>query len=497
VDILHPIGRTRALRPIYRFLTGPNRIVLLAPLGIALAWFAGVAVAQGGNRRLAVLLVAAVGVAAPFVWILITPRLKPGFIHVELPVILLLVSQLVFRVRDAETLAVNPLDLAGSYRVMAVGLALALGLLALTQPVNQLGTGRVTTRPFRLYALYSLVVFVGVIASVNLPLTAYRGIEVATAVIVLAGAYRTVGRPAVGRVLQVLFWWTVASAISIWIGTVLFPGEGLYRASSPFPYQIKGIVPVISANSAGSIGAILVIWSLALIVSKNEDMARPKHTGAILLLGVVTLLFAQYRTGYVGMLFGILLLIAVRKRQAVIWVIVVILVLAAIWGSSFIEAAQPYALRGQPVDRAAGLSGRVGFWSSAIPVWQESPWIGKGLLTATRFEVLLELGRTTTSTIHGTWIEALVGTGIVGVGLLVASLITLVRRSLVEALRPAGRILPILLLGTIFVRSLTGSTIEIFGSTSLLFLALALSFRDEDRIPLQRRRPAGAIGGHG
>jgi O-antigen ligase len=294
----------------------------------------------------------------------------------------------------------------------------------------------------------------------------------------------------------VMFWWTIASAISLWIGAVIFPGEGLYRVSSPLPYQIKGVVPVISANSAGSIGAILVVWSLALIVSKNEDMPRPKHAGAILLLGLVTLLFAQYRTGYVAMLFGILLLIAVRKRQAAIWVVVVILVVAGIWGSSFIEAAQPYALRGQPVDRAAGLSGRVGWCSAAVPVWQESPWIGKGLLTATRYEVLVELGRTTTSTIHGTWIEALVGTGVVGIGLLVASLVTLVRRSLVEALRPSGRLLPLLLLGTIFVRSLTGATIEIFGSTALLFLALALSFRDED-VTRPNRRPIGAIGRYG
>jgi hypothetical protein len=73
----------------------------------------------------------------------------------------------------------------------------------------------------------------------------------------------------------------------------------------------------------------------------------------------------------------------------------------------------------------------------------------------------------------------LVGTGAIGAALLAGFFITLTRRSLAEALRPDGRLLPFMLVSVIFIRSLTGSTFESFGAFVLLLLALALSFRDD------------------
>jgi hypothetical protein len=69
-----------------------------------------------------------------------------------------------------------------------------------------------------------------------------------------------------------------------------------------------------------------------------------------------------------------------------------------------------------------------------------------------------------TSTIHGTWIEALVGTGIIGSVLLALAYLTALGRAATTRWR-VGLVL-LLLIG---VRSLTGETIELFGFTSLLF----------------------------
>jgi O-antigen ligase len=120
----------------------------------------------------------------------------------------------------------------------------------------------------------------------------------------------------------------------------------------------------------------------------------------------------------------------------------------------------------------------VHFWELAIPVWKESPLIGRGLLTASRFEVLEAAGLGQISTIHGTWIEALVGTGIVGTALLAGSVLVTWRRAFAEALRVNGRLLPIVIMTIVSVQSVTGSDFAVFGLSTMLFMAVALSLKD-------------------
>ena len=102
--------------------------------------------------------------------------------------------------------------------------------------------------------------------------------------------------------------------------------------------------------------------------------------------------------------------------------------------SSLVGEVEPYALRGQTPEEARELSSRLDYWSAALPVWRESPLIGKGLLTGTRFEVLAPLGLTFTSGIHSTWVEALVGTGVIGLALVSLSFLITFKRAFVLAL---------------------------------------------------------------
>jgi O-antigen ligase len=120
-------------------------------------------------------------------------------------------------------------------------------------------------------------------------------------------------------------------------------------------------------------------------------------------------------------------------------------------------------------------------------VWERSPVIGRGLSTGTRFEVLAPAGFTRTSTIHSTWVEALVGTGAVGVGLLFLAFLLVLLRSLGEALRRKGRIVPVLLVAVLTVQSITGPTIELFSMNALLFLTIALTL---DRRPAAQEEQA-------
>jgi O-antigen ligase len=464
--------------------------IVLAPL---LAWGTGYALAGGGMRAsLAVVTVLAVA-GATILGPLVRDELKSDFAAIELPALFILLSELVLRQRDAESLASNPLDPAGLYRVACLSLAALLGILALTSPASE-GEGRITTRPFRLYCLYVCVVFIGAPLSINLPLTAFRGVELLIGVLAVIGAYRRAGQEAGTRLLSLFYWYLVVSTLAIWLGALIVPGSAFVHVESPFPIQLHGVFPVISANGTGLLGATIGLWSLAKLLSPQDRGAVERGTLVLLtVMGFATLALAQYRTGYIATAAGLLVLLALRAKAAAFWVVMVGLLAATVWSGKIAEVAEPIWQRGENEEVLSNLSGRIGYWENALPVWEESPLFGRGLLTASRFEVLAKLGATYTSTIHGTWVEALLGTGLVGLSLLAASFLLAIFRALKESLRPGGLVVPLLLLTIFAVRSITGASFEIGGSASLVLITIALLLRDPPTLARRDRTPAAGL----
>lgn len=458
---------------------------LLFASGLALCL--GVVIAVGGLPA-KVAFGAVMALPACFVTVSVTRWRLPqsGFLAVEAPVVLLLLSTLVFRTRDAEALAQNPLDAAGLFRTACVGCAVLLGVAALLVADAPSQLRPLTTKPFRLYWPYLLVVFVGALLSVNPGLTAYRGLELAAALLVLAGACNAAGLGAITRIKALFFWFVVGLVSVVWFWVLVSPGAALERVAersvieAPLPVRVLGVFPVMSANFVGTLGVILLMWSFGRLMSRTGDDEGPRAGAlwALAALGGLTVLAAQYRTGYVGTVAGFAVFLVLRKKVGLAGVLAAVLVTAALVGALPGAKVERFVLRGQPEQVAVSLSGRTFWWEQALPVWQSSPLVGRGLLTASRFEVLDLLGRTTTATIHGTWIETLVGTGVLGTALLLASLLICWRRALVSGLQAPGDIVSALLLTVLSVRSLTANTIESFGLEALLFLVIALGLRD-------------------
>jgi O-antigen ligase len=458
--------------------------LLIVPGGLFL-WWAGKTLALGGPRQGLVLGMAGLALGAPVAWALLARRVGPGALALEIPLLLLLFSTLVFRSRSADDLAVNPLDPAAQFRVAAVLIAGLLGLFALLSG-RQIGA-RLTTLPFRLYILYALVVFAGAPLSVNPALTAYRGVELAAGLVVFLGARQSLGERAVPRIEATLYWFMAALVASVWIGVVAFPGEAIREATTstiPLGFQIEGVYPSFAANGVGTLGVILTAWSLGRARSSpGHPRLRLPLAYAMALAGIGTLIVAQYRTGYVALAATLIVFLIVRRRiaHAVVLTGAVASILIAV--PSILTEAQPVLLRGQTLERAQELSGRIEFWQNALPVWESSPLIGRGLLTATRFEVLAPLGFTFTSGIHGTWVEALVGTGLIGLGLLGSAYLISLWRA-VSLSHRSGWVTPILLLTVLGVRSITGSTFESFSTGAIIFLWVALAVSDlPSRLP--------------
>ncbi len=455
------------------------RTTLVVPIAMLLAWWMGAAVAGGGRRLTLALGIAGVGLLLP-VAAVAANRLRYAVFAVEVPVVLLLVSNLVIRGRTTQELAANPLDAAGQFRVACIGLAGLLGLAAFLSAGASTGQ-RTTSLPLRLYIAYTLVVFAGVLLSVNEPLTAYRGVELVAVLVVLIGARKVAGDEATARIESALYWCTFALVASVWLGVVFVPSKAIVHLadmSIPVPYNLEGVYPSFASNAVGFLGAMLMLWSLARMHSQYGGRLRPRTAYTMAVIGLVTLVFAQYRTGYVAALFAMVLLLLVRRKWGLAGLLAVGTAALLLWKPSLIAAAEPYVLRGQTVSQAQQLSGRVSWWQAALPVWKESPLIGRGLLTATRFEIFAPLGDTTGAGLHSTWIEALVGTGVIGLGFLGLSFLITVRRALVEAVRPDGWAVPIAVLAVIAIRSLTGNTFESFQYEALIFLWVASSLQD-------------------
>ncbi len=428
--------------------------------------------------------VAALALGVPTVRAVLGGRIRAGFISVEVPLFLMALSTLVFRGRSADELAYNPLDPAAQFRVLCVALAMILAAFALiSRPLAVPSNGRATSLPIRVFFLYVVVVFLGAPQSFSLALTGYRGVELLAGVMVVVGARHLVGDEAGDRIGSVLYWFTVGLLLSVWIGYIVAPDQAIvYLATkeAPIPFQIRGLFPSYSANAVGSLGVLLTFWSLARL----RRVASPVRSQQMLAysmaaLGLVSLVLAQYRTGYGAFIVALLVYLLLGRRWLLAsGLLLVMIVVVAKSPSTFAEQAEPFLLRGQTTEQASTLSSRVDFWTAAVPVWEESPLIGKGLLTGTRFEVLAPLGYTYTSGIHSTWVEALVGTGVIGIVLLFSSFLIAYKRAYFRALRSSD-LVPVLLLTVLAVRSLTGNTFETFSFQGLIFLWLALDLSDE------------------
>ena len=134
----------------------------IAVLGLALV--VGVSVSLGVHG----LAVAVAGAAvATAVLLRIRVPSRPGTLAVEVPVVLLGLSSLVFRMRDTTSLSTNPLDAAGLFRLACIGGAAILCVMALLQSDIKGGLASLrTARPLWLYAAYIVVICLGITRSV-------------------------------------------------------------------------------------------------------------------------------------------------------------------------------------------------------------------------------------------------------------------------------------------------------------------------------------------
>jgi O-antigen ligase len=256
-------------------------------------------------------------------------------------------------------------------------------------------------------------------------------------------------------------------------------------------WQLSGVVPAVSANGVGEISALLAIVALARLVVRDQATARRALYGLLFQGSLLTLILSQTRSALTAFAFGVAVLLFFSKRVGLIAFTAVGVVLAA-FQTTLGGTLLSYFLRGQDRQMFGSLSGRTDWWVYAWSKFLERPWTGWGAYAGGRFVAMADLGDSSTSSIHSTYIEVLLGTsvwGLLPVLALLAGAWWLLIRGLNRSEPGIERQLALealAVLGVITVRSLF-TTHLIWHASALPFL-LVLGYAE-----FMRRRPLWAL----
>lgn len=325
---------------------------------------------------------------------------------------LLFLSSLVFRVRTFADVNSNPFDFWSLYRAGLVGV---VGVVLLG--LESVGRLRFLPSLFRgllgLLAAYALFSLVSTAWSVHRPWTLYKSLEYLVDVSLLAAI---LDRVRSAQAFKALFDWTWtllwAMAASVWLGLFIWPGA-VTRSVGNLGLQIQGVLPAISANGVGELGAVLGVVSLVRLLDRGPN----RHLHVVLFtVAMATLILAQSRSPLAGFLLAVPIILFATRRVGVIMFISLALP-AVLLLTRAGEILWRYVLRDQGTALFLSLSGRTDWWELAMASFSARPLVGLGAYAGTQFAVMSQVSREIAS-IHSTWVQALVDTGILGALLL-------------------------------------------------------------------------------
>jgi O-antigen ligase len=399
-------------------------------------------------------------------------------------------STLVWRARSTSQLTSDPFDPAALLRIGLVSVALLVALVVLFEHRERIRL------PGSLQ-IYGLYVFAALLAAVMSPMplfAAYRVYELTASIVVAAAIIALRGPRGAGELMLRASLIVIGILVAIaWIEALVVPsqawessGGGVYR------WTLYGVMPIVPSNALGAYGGLLALWGFACLGARNgQRLAFLAFAG-----GLATLLATQYRTGLVAFVISAAVISLLRKRWELMTFATagaILLILFVGLGESLTQTEQAFA-RGRP-ELIHTLNSRTIYWHAAKPFILDRPVLGWGLNVESR-KVLTSIGLPDTSTVHGTWAEALLGTGFVGALLLALTFLAAMREAWRVRAGPTGAAIVGMLVFFVF-RSITGSTVELFSDVlSFVFVSLivgAHGLAQEDAEEGLRRPLPGAV----
>jgi O-antigen ligase len=397
-------------------------------------------------------------------------RSRVAWWHV--PWLFLFLSDLTFRIRDQVSINQDPVDVWAAYRIALVGLT---GMILVFR-LGIAGGGwfrSISGGLVGLLTLYTLVCAASTAWSGYPAWTFYKSAEFLVDVVLLAAILKSAKTEEDWRTL---FNWNLALhallVVSAWVGAVVWPRDAFQRANGLFSAQLNGVLPAISSNGLGEMGAVLAVVALSRLISRTAKKSSRLGYALLFAGGSITIVLSQTRSAVLGFLLGSVLVLFFGRRMRLLGILLLASTLLLTLTSAGTITGE-FLRRGQSDDAIRGLSGRVGYWELGWQQFLKHPFTGLGAYTA-RFEVLVKLGEGDTSSSHNTYMEVLVGVGPAGLVLLLAALlgtwwglVRFLRRTRSIPIRHPLAVDCIGILGIITVRSFF--SVEMIWHPALLF----------------------------
>jgi O-antigen ligase len=353
--------------------------------------------------------------------------------------------------------------------------------------------------PLGIFFVFSLWGLASTLWSVLPASTLYKSVEYCTMLVLFALTVSLIELTVRGPrdqmlALKSIFDWNwfliFVLLITVYIGVLVMPQYAIMEGVGMLGFSLSGALPAISANGVGQLAAILGIVALVRILlgPKSRTIYVP-----ILLGCMVTMVLAQSRSPILAFVLATVVVLVASRRFGL---------LALLIGSASVTLLSPYGetiyefmRRGQSESSLQTLTGRTMYWEASLEAVRDSWLNGYGANAGGKY-VLSTLGEES-STVHSTYIEVLLDTGVVGLTLLLVVLVVawfwlLWLRSYVAG-DPVGRLLWFECLGVLTILTLrSGFTITFVWTPAVLIFGLVLVFIAIARRQVVQRRYASA-----
>jgi O-antigen ligase len=379
--------------------------------------------------------------------------------------------------------------------------------------------GYLVTGVLGIFFLLTSWSFVTALWSVSPAVTIYKSFEYFAALFLVASALSMIRARPLTRTFQerllltkALFDWywvlILALLLAVYLGILVWPTKAFASSIGLFSFKLQGVFPQVSSNGVGDFAAIIgTVVGARLLCRPREGAAGQRLTKSsrliytlVLAFAAITMILAQSRSPILGFLLAMIVVSIAAHRYRIFLLATVFL--CAMFFSNYggvNDVTYDYMKRGQDEGNVESLSGRTGYWEAAFDATLEQPVGGYGAYAGGRY-VLDRIDNSGVSSLHNTYMELFVGTGVVGLAILVAGLLAtlywLFRLRSRAALHPVSWSLWVESLGVLTVMLLRSAFSVPFIWSHVLTLGLILIFITvlrKSKQPVRKRSYANTL----
>jgi hypothetical protein len=339
------------------------------------------------------------------------------------------ISGFVFRYRSSSEISQSPVDSTAALRLGPE--LIVLCILAARLVFRKPDWGPSMTRGIvGCLAAFGAVCLLSSLWSVKFSWTAYKSIEYLLDLSIVAVVLAIVRTSDEYKTFIDWTWVIAAAGVAwVWIGLPIWPGPTWFDES-----RLSGAFPVYSSNELGDTGAILMLVAAVRYWPIGGKCKHKMFYMLVGLMGLVTMIAAQTRSAFVGLVMAAVVVLYFAKRFKIVITTALLtapMLVFAVAGQSMAkripypyrdslpvqilisvgDKIMSYLQRDQSAEELTSMSSRLDWWSTAYKAFMQHPFTGLGAYAGSRFAILTDVGA---PQLHSDWLEVIVGTSVWG-----------------------------------------------------------------------------------